>query len=36
MKDLEIKADDSVDDLLILLFLHYSTKEFNSIGGDGD
>ncbi|OBW39586.1 hypothetical protein AB670_04070 [Chryseobacterium sp. MOF25P] len=31
-----IEADESVEDLLILLFLHYSTKEFNSIGGDGD
>lgn len=31
---LEVKADDSVEDLLILLFRHYSTKEFNSIGGD--
>lgn len=29
---LEIKADDSVDDLLILFFLHYSTREFNSLG----
>lgn len=29
-----IEADDTADDLLILLFLHYSTKEFNSIGGD--
>lgn len=33
---LEIKTDDAVEDLLILLFLHYSTREFNSIGGDGD
>jgi len=33
---LEIKTDDFVEDLLILLFLHYSTREFNSIGGDGD
>lgn len=32
---LEIKAEDSVEDLLILLFVHYSTKEFNGIG-DGD
>ncbi len=31
-----IEADDSVDDLLALLFLHFSTKEFNYIGGDGD
>jgi len=31
-----IEVDDSVDDLLTLLFLHYSTKEFNYIGGDGD
>ncbi|WP_343658736.1 hypothetical protein [Chryseobacterium sp.] len=31
-----VEVDDSVDDLLTLLFLHYSTKEFNSIGGDGD
>ncbi|MBB6370446.1 hypothetical protein [Chryseobacterium shigense] len=31
-----IESDDSVDDLLILFFLHYSTQEFNSIGGDGD
>lgn len=31
-----VEADESVEDLLILLFLHYSTKEFNSIGGDGD
>ncbi|WP_123902622.1 hypothetical protein [Chryseobacterium elymi] len=31
-----IQADDSVDDLLILFFLHYSTQEFNYIGGDGD
>lgn len=31
-----VEVDDSVEDLLILLFLHYSTKEFNSIGGDGD
>ncbi|MFZ4929265.1 hypothetical protein [Chryseobacterium sp. Mn2064] len=30
-----IDVDESVDDLLLLLFLHYSTKEFNSIG-DGD
>jgi len=30
---LDIKADDSVEDLLILLFLHYSTREFNSLGG---
>ncbi|SDI82052.1 hypothetical protein [Chryseobacterium jejuense] len=29
-----IEADDTADDLLILLFLHYSTKEFNGIGGD--
>ncbi|RXM64512.1 MULTISPECIES: hypothetical protein [unclassified Chryseobacterium] len=29
-----IEAADNVDDLLIILFLHYSTKEFNSIGGD--
>ena len=30
-----IEADESVDDLLILLFLHYSTREFNGIdGGD--
>ena len=28
-----IEADQNVDELLILLFLHYSTKEFNSIGG---
>lgn len=31
-----VEVDDSVDDLLTLLFLHFSTKEFNSIGGDGD
>ncbi|KXH84777.1 hypothetical protein [Chryseobacterium kwangjuense] len=31
-----VEADDSVDDLLILFFLYYSTQEFNSIGGDGD
>lgn len=31
-----IKADEPTDDLLILTFLHYSTKEFNGIGGDGD
>lgn len=31
-----LEVDDSVDDLLTLLFLYYSTKEFNSIGGDGD
>ncbi|WP_426473693.1 hypothetical protein [Chryseobacterium balustinum] len=31
-----IEADESVDNLLILMLLHYSTKEFNSIGGDGD
>lgn len=31
-----VEADDAVDDLLILLFLHYSTKEFNGIGGEGD
>ncbi len=31
-----VEADDAVDGLLILLFLHYATKEFNSIGGDGD
>lgn len=31
-----IEVEDSVDDLLSLLFLHYSTKEFNYIGGDGD
>ncbi|MGG5208036.1 hypothetical protein ACQWU4_03750 [Chryseobacterium sp. MIQD13] len=31
-----IEVDDSVDDLLILLFLHYSTKEFNYIGGGED
>ena len=31
-----IEADESVDDLLILMFLHYSTKEFNGMGGDGD
>ncbi|MFL9835245.1 hypothetical protein [Chryseobacterium terrae] len=31
-----IEADDLVDNLLILLFLHYSTREFNSVGGDGD
>lgn len=37
-KDLlyHIEVDDTVDDLLVLLFLYYSTKEFNSIGGDGD
>lgn len=37
-KDLfyDIEVDDSVDDLLVLLFLYYSTKEFNYIGGDGD
>lgn len=30
-----IEADESVDDLLILFFLHYSTREFNGIdGGD--
>lgn len=31
-----VGVEDSVDDLLTLLFLHYSTKEFNSIGGNGD
>jgi len=31
-----IQTDDSVNDLLILFFLHYSTQEFNYIGGDGD
>lgn len=31
-----LEVDHSADDLLTLLFLHYSTKEFNSIGGDGD
>lgn len=31
-----VEADDSVDDLLILFFLYYSTREFNSIGGGGD
>ncbi|MBB6330768.1 hypothetical protein HNP24_001718 [Chryseobacterium sediminis] len=31
-----LEVDHSVDDLLTLLFLYYSTKEFNSIGGDGD
>lgn len=31
-----VEAEDDVDDLLVLLFVHYSTKEFNSIGGDGD
>lgn len=31
-----IEVEDSVDDLLTLVFLHYSTQEFNSIGGDGD
>lgn len=35
-KVFHMEADDGVDDLLILLFLHYSTKEFNGIGGDGD
>ena len=30
-----IEVDDSVDDALALLFLYYSTKEFNGIG-DGD
>lgn len=30
-----IEVEDSVDDLLTLVFLHYSTQEFNSIG-DGD
>ncbi|REC60945.1 hypothetical protein DRF65_18070 [Chryseobacterium pennae] len=29
-----IDASDTTDDLLILLFLHYSTKEFNGIGDD--
>ncbi|MBB4805796.1 hypothetical protein HNP38_001068 [Chryseobacterium defluvii] len=29
-----IEAEDSAEDLLILLFLHYSTREFNGIGGD--
>lgn len=32
----DIEVDDSVNDLLVLLFLYYSTKEFNYIGGDGD
>ncbi|TZF99068.1 hypothetical protein FW781_03845 (plasmid) [Chryseobacterium panacisoli] len=31
-----VEVDDSIDDLLTLLFLHFSTKEFHSIGGDGD
>lgn len=31
-----VEAEDLVDDLLTLLFLHYSTKEFNSLGGNGD
>ncbi|UTX49972.1 hypothetical protein [Chryseobacterium sp. MA9] len=31
-----LEVDHSANDLLTLLFLHYSTKEFNSIGGDGD
>lgn len=31
-----VEVDDSVDELLILFFLYYSTKEFNGIGGDGD
>ncbi|MBT2622354.1 MULTISPECIES: hypothetical protein [Chryseobacterium] len=31
-----IEMDDSVDDALALLFLHYSSKEFNGIGCDGD
>jgi hypothetical protein len=29
-----VEADDAVDGLLILLFLHYATKDFSSIGGD--
>lgn len=31
-----VEVDESVDDLLALFFLHYSTQEFSSIGGDGD
>ncbi len=31
-----VEVNDSVDDLLTLLFLHFSTKEFNYIDGDGD
>lgn len=31
-----IEANESADDLLVLTFLYYSTKEFNGIGGDGD
>ncbi|MCS3532181.1 hypothetical protein [Chryseobacterium sp. JUb7] len=27
-----VEVEDSVDDLLTLLFLYYSTREFNSIG----
>lgn len=30
-----IEVEDSVDDLLTVVFLHYSTQEFNYIGGDG-
>lgn len=31
-----IEADESADDLLVLTFLHYSTKEFNGMSVDGD
>jgi len=31
-----VEVDEFVDDLLVLFFLHYSTREFSSIGGDGD
>lgn len=31
-----IEAEESADDLLILTFLHYSTREFSGIGGDGE
>lgn len=31
-----VEVDESVDDLLALFFLHYSTQDFSSIGGDGD
>lgn len=31
-----IEADELTDDLLVLTFLHYSTKEFSGMGVDGD
>ncbi|WP_294288733.1 hypothetical protein [uncultured Chryseobacterium sp.] len=31
-----IEADELADDLLVLTFLHYSTKEFSGISVDGD